>query len=438
MLDLGQERELLSHDATSPPSGIKSVDGIVMMNGASGGHVVDSDGTTLVGSSTDTNGYTAAGWAETAIIDDANGRFRYFFGASTNTRGFALGLKAHTSSDTIRGVHFHIKHAASSLSVIPDSSKSPPIAGKAQLYTGTWTPGDGARSYLDGIFVRYGAYTQSDSRMSSLLEIGQTPDPQNWTSNTYTWDAGVGPCFLWNRPLSDAEIRALYNPQTRWDIFDKGYRLITIGTADTTPPATDLTLEAQSGLIHVTGQSSSINLSRDLEATSALVHLLGQSTNVNLSRLLESTSGLVHLTGQSTSANLARNLESTSGLVHLTGQHTQTTFGRILQVQSALVHLTGQSTSINLARNLASTSGLIHLTGQDAQLLLSKTVLSQSALVHLAGQDVQVLTNRDLLTTSGLVYIIGQDSSITLSSMRPQWARMLNTVITVGDRSRKT
>ena len=239
--------------------------------------------------------------------------------------------------------------------------------------------------------------------------------------------------------LSETAEQQLTRAPMAWtSLFSQGSRLITLGTAATTPPATDLTLEVQSGLIHVTGQSSSINLSRDLEATSALVYLLGQSTNVNLSRLLESTSGLVHLTGQSASANLARNLESTSGLVHLTGQHTQTTFGRNLQVQSALVHLTGQSTSINLARNLESTSGLVHLTGQDAQFLLSKTVLSQSALIHLAGQDVQVLTNRDLLTTSGLVYIIGQDSSISLSSMRPQWARMLNTVITVGDRSRKT
>jgi hypothetical protein len=67
--------------------------------------------------------------------------------------------------------------------------------------------------------------------MSSSLEIGQTPDEQNWTGNPYTWDGGVGPCFLWNRPLSDAEVRALYNPQTRWDIYQQGTRTISLPAA---------------------------------------------------------------------------------------------------------------------------------------------------------------------------------------------------------------
>jgi hypothetical protein len=51
-------------------------------------------------------------------------------------------------------------------------------------------------------------------------------------SNADFWDTGhVGAILMWNRGFADAEIAALYNPQTRWEIIGQGNRFIPIPAA---------------------------------------------------------------------------------------------------------------------------------------------------------------------------------------------------------------
>jgi hypothetical protein len=51
-------------------------------------------------------------------------------------------------------------------------------------------------------------------------------------SNGHFWDTGhVGAILMWNRGFADAEIAALYNPRTRWEIIDQGYRYISLPAA---------------------------------------------------------------------------------------------------------------------------------------------------------------------------------------------------------------
>ncbi len=52
-----------------------------------------------------------------------------------------------------------------------------------------------------------------------------------WDSGSTMLDGVLFCGMTWGRILSDIEIRALYNPATRWDIYDQGYRHISLPAA---------------------------------------------------------------------------------------------------------------------------------------------------------------------------------------------------------------
>ena len=87
-----------------------------------------------------------------------------------------------------------------------------------------------------------GPLGQSSSNPLSLLFQNRT--------NGHFWDTGhVGAILMWNRGFADAEIAALYNPQTRWEIIDQGNRYISLPAAGGSITGTILSQATAAGLL---------------------------------------------------------------------------------------------------------------------------------------------------------------------------------------------
>jgi len=147
--------------------------------------------------------------------------------------------------------------------------------------------GSNLKAYLDGVKVADGAAPASTKAFGSLNSGTVSASAQN-----YSW-YGIAPIILlYDRALSEAEIRALSdNP---WQIFKPMSRRIW---APASAPAGQ-SLTAQAGSYALTGLASTLKAARSLTGSAGSLSLAGSSATLKLGRALSASAGAYSLSGQ--------------------------------------------------------------------------------------------------------------------------------------------
>jgi hypothetical protein len=182
---------------------------------------VGNDDISAVGAPWDTPSITIAAWVQTPTVS-AIKAICTREAAGFGTRIFQFRLNATGTPQFISNI------SAAPTSMDVRTATTQVDDGHPHLVVATFEDSVRTAISVDGVVESEtsigGALAQNSSNPLSLLFQNRT--------NFNFWDTGhVGAILMWNRGFADAEIAALYSPQTRWEIIDQGYRYISLPAA---------------------------------------------------------------------------------------------------------------------------------------------------------------------------------------------------------------
>lgn len=269
------------------------------------------------------------------------------------------------------------------------------------LLTITVAPGGRWTSYIDG--KQWAAASLTFVTSHTTWKLGASA-----TSSTYAL-AGLMAHFLaWDRALSAEEVWSLYDPASRWDVYD--FAPVMVALFSEQPAGT--TVNAAAGSILYTGHAATVNVATGVASAAGAVNYAGQAAIVNAGTSVDANAGAVAYSGQAATVNAAADVAANAGAIAYTGQAASVNTGAVVASAAGSVVYTGQQSSINAATDVASNAGAIAYTGQAASVTTGATVAANAGSVAYTGQSATVNAAADVAANAGAVAYTGQSASV--------------------------
>lgn len=244
---------------------------------------------------------------------------------------------------------------------------------------------------------------------------------------------------VWNRALSDSEVRALYiegrsgNP-TRLRRYTPAVWSFAVPV-----PLVHYTLTADTGAFALSGVATGLLAARLTSAGVGSFALAGTAADVRASRVIGGGTGAFALAGLN--ATLAKNVPLAAGTgtyalngtdaglratrvltaspatFTTAGTAAGLTIGRVVTAAPAAFTLTGTDAGLRVARTLPATVGTFALSGTDAGLKAARVCTAGTGAFSLAGVDAGLRAAR--LTSAGTGAFVLSGTDATLSKGRP-------------------
>jgi hypothetical protein len=213
--------------------------------------------------------------------------------------------------------------------------------------------GTTTQAYVDGV-ASGASWTNNGSATTGYTHIGFRQVDNARITATYHRAA------MWHRALAPAEIAALANPRTRWEMY---------------------TPVARRSYAFVGGGGGAYSLSADPGAYS----LTGSDASPRASRRLSGDAGSYALTGSAAGTRASRRLSGDAGSYALTGSAAGTRAGRVLSADAAAYAVTGSAASTLMGRRLSADAGSYASSGTDATLRRTYVLTVDPGAYELAG-----------------------------------------------------
>ncbi len=217
---------------------------------------------------------------------------------------------------------------------------------------------------------------------------------------------------IWAGAKSDSFRKALFHPQTRWDLFLQPTRKIYVPSA----AVGDTTMVAAQGSYALTGQASNLLWDHLISATQGSYALTGQASNLLWKHLIAAAQGSYSLTGQAAITTKDTPITAAQGSYSLTGQDAtliDSGAGITIIAAQGSYTLTGQASNLLWNHLVAATQGAYTLSGQAAILTKDTPITAAQGSFSLTGQAAILLFNHLIDATQGSYSLTGQAAILT-------------------------
>lgn len=299
------------------------------------------------------------------------------------------------------------------------------VAGNTYHVVGTYDQ-QNVRLYVNGVQLGATALTAAIGTNASVLRFGTLKVSEIIVYAAQTWP----------RALSDAEIWALYAPDTRWSIYaplvvrryfdlggaggpsdlacDAGAYTVTGFDASLTR-ARLLTCDA--GSYTLTGNAATLTKASALAPDAGSYTVAGNTTTLTVARILTCDAGSYTLTGNAVTLTKASVLLPAAGAYTLTGNDATLTYQQAgsLTCDVGTYTVTGFDTTLTVARLLTANTGDYTTTGLDVTFTVGTTLICDSGNYTVTGFDPTLLYIRSLPATTGAYTVTGQAVTLLYS-----------------------
>lgn len=194
------------------------------------------------------------------------------------------------------------------------------------------------QAFLDGRQDGTNTTARSPTGMDTLF-IGAD------AANANTADSRFRDLRVYDRALSDAELYALYDPRTRWDLYwQPGRKVYFVPAA----AGGATTINPTSGTLTLTGNTALVTFKVNRAVTSGTLTLTQTSPGVAQKRNIAPTSGTITLTQTSPTVAVTTAGAVTAGAWTLTGSSATVSFKLNRTVTSGTWTVTGNTASVSV------------------------------------------------------------------------------------------
>jgi hypothetical protein len=165
-----------------------------------------------------------------------------------------------------------------------------------------------------------------------------------------------------------------YRPPLDMRPWDARFAQFTVPTNNLTAYTRELTL---------TGQQSTVSLSRALAAQLAAVALTGPRAAINFGKAIVASAAALTLTGQQARVGTGLTVSATVAALVLAGETSDTDLDKSIQASSASLVMSGLVASFGSHMNIAASVSVLALTGQAATARVEKAVAALAAALSL-------------------------------------------------------
>lgn len=254
------------------------------------------------------------------------------------------------------------------------------------LWTGVY---DGANAYL----YRNGGLIDSDAKSGNITDSTQEVYLGHRKNETRHFPGSMADVRVWNRALSAGEVRALYDPATRWEAYvpvqtPKSFWAVLTSLGDT--------VAVTKGAITATGQI-----------------VVGSAAE-----LYQTLKGAITVAGQNV-VGAAATLETVvKGTIETAGQVVVGSAATVEVVVRGALTVAGQ-TVVGLAGNTISILvGAVQIAGQTVQGAAATVEVVTKGAVQTAGQLVTTLSGNFVAVATGAISVIRKTVTFTGSGTR--------------------
>ena len=211
-----------------------------------------------------------------------------------------------------------------------------------------------------------------------------------FTALNRSFNGAVYLAALWDRALSDAEIKSISdNP---WQLFRAANAPIFVPVSG--GGGSPYTLTADAGALAITGNAAGLSVNRTLTAGAGALSITGNAATLAFNRALIADTANVAITGNAASLVFTP-----------VGGPTYT-----LPADSASIAISSAATSLVRGYNLALDAGAVSISASDAALIATRKLIADAYAAVIAGYDAT-------LTYTPIVYpTIGRPASDTSNS----------------------
>lgn len=183
------------------------------------------------------------------------------------------------------------------------------------------------------------------------------------------------------------------------------------------PPASGVTIAADTDAIALGGQDAGLLFARLLQAESGAVALGGQDASLEQSLVLTADAGSLSLSGQDATLEEAGDIliDAEVGAVSVSGTAAGLLRSLVLSAEVGTVSVTGQIAFFQLDR--VGETGAVSVSGQDVGLTISRTIDAESGPVSVAGTAAGLLVDYVLDAEVGSIALNGQDATLSFGTI---------------------
>ncbi len=353
------------------------------------------------------NGLTVAAWAYAVtaatafprLIDRTyNGQFCVYRTESSSSIG--LAMKAATGVidktdvsgavwPTERWVHVGVTYSGASVVAYIDGR----VADTSVLFAGGLDPWSG------------------NIRVGQRVDAGAARD----------FEGIIGPVMLYNRAISPAEIWALYDPRTRWELYAPQVRRVYVDLGGGGGPTYTLTCDA--GSYSLTGTDATLTVGRTIDCDAGSYAVTGTDAALTVGRTIVAEAGSYTVAGTDADLTVGRTISADAGTYTLTGTDAGLTVARVLDAASGTYTLTGTAADLDYSGaggptyTLAADAGTYALSGTAATLTVSRTISAEAGTYTLTGTDATLAFTRLLTAEAGTYTLTGTDATLAFTRL---------------------
>ena len=257
-----------------------------------------------------------------------------------------------------------------------------------------------------------------------------THGAENAASNTNNADYYLS--LVWNRALSDAEIKSLSdNP---WQIFQPVNRAIWNGF-DSPAGGSPYTLTAEAGAVAIAGTATGLAFNRTLVADAGSAGIVGADAGLAFNRKLIADTANVPLAGADATLAFNRKLTADTTNLAITGNDATLTFTPVggpthtLTADTAGVALTGTTTGLAFNRKLIAETTNTAIGGTAIGLARGYAFAVSTASLGVSASDAALIAVRRMVAEAYALVVAANDATLTYSGAEvppPQGAMVGN------------
>lgn len=279
--------------------------------------------------------------------------------------------------------------------------------GRPYLLVFTWDGVSLQRFYIDGQLHASATNGLACDTTSIALTIG---NDGGFNTRLRRFSGIIADVCLWHRALTPEEVRGLYQPATRWDLYapPPPRRLFfDVGTGGA------FSIDANTGTVTLTGTAADLLVGRVVDAGLGSVALTGTAADLLVGRAV--AAGLGSLTVTGTAADLvysgsgSKSLDAGVGAVVVSGTAATLTVTRTISAAAGTLAVSGSAATLQKGFTVDLAGGTLTLSGASVTLLWSKVldagvgsvVVAGTAVTFSAGAGNAVRNDRFVFGTPG-------------------------------------
>lgn len=270
------------------------------------------------------------------------------------------------------------------------------------------------RAFIDG----GGKGTDTTSRAptgSDRISLGRSGD----SSPSSYLEGRIAEARLYNRALSDAEVLALYDPATRWEVYRRVQRRRVFSL-----PAggNHYTLTADPGAVSVSGTAASLRVGRLLTGAAGAYTVSGTAAGLYRGYPLSAGAGAFSVSGTAAGLRASRNLAAAAGAYSVSGTAAGIRASRLLTSAAGAYLIAGTDAGLlysGAGYVLTAESGEVALAGTAAALQAGRLVAAAGGTYSVSGSAADLRASRILAAGAGAYLVTGTAALLTVSSGEP-------------------